>query len=361
MSLRIALVGGPMYDGLYDHLSSLADVEVVVHADHPTLNRSVAERLSAGERIDLISTHGKYVPSQRRWLLPLDDLVAPSTIAGLAPAAVELCRFDGALLCVPRNIDVRVLWWRTDLLERAPVTWNDVRTADGAFGFTGRESGLFGLFYELLAASGHAPFDDGGHPTLDGPAAVGAAQTLIDLAAVGPDDLPHWHYDDVDRALLDGRVAMAAAWPGGYGAIAASTLADRLRPAPYPGGCSYSGSHGWAIPQTCGDVSGAVALVEQLAGTASGLVDARGGSMPANTEAAGALAPNDAVDAERIAITRNTIEDGMLTYPPLEWFPDIEDASWEALHHALCGDLPAAEAVEQMQRSAESVLARLAP
>ena len=37
MTLRVALVGGPMYDDLYDRLPD--DVEIVVHADHPTLNR----------------------------------------------------------------------------------------------------------------------------------------------------------------------------------------------------------------------------------------------------------------------------------------------------------------------------------
>ena len=51
MTLRVALVGGPMYDHLYSIFDEY-DVEVIVHADHPTLNRKVAEMLAAGERID---------------------------------------------------------------------------------------------------------------------------------------------------------------------------------------------------------------------------------------------------------------------------------------------------------------------
>src|ERR1043165_1332394 len=47
--LRVALVGGPMYDPLYEPF--IHDVDVVVPADHPTLNRQVAELLAAGERI----------------------------------------------------------------------------------------------------------------------------------------------------------------------------------------------------------------------------------------------------------------------------------------------------------------------
>ena len=74
MTLRVALVGGPMYDRLYDAFTP-GEVEVVVHADHPTLNRQVAGMLAAGERIDLLATHSKYAPSQSQWLRPLDDLV----------------------------------------------------------------------------------------------------------------------------------------------------------------------------------------------------------------------------------------------------------------------------------------------
>ena len=357
MTLRVALVGGPMYDDLYSLLHDLADVEVVVHADHPTLNRRVAELLGAGERLDLISTHGKYAPSQSGWLRPLDDLVADDALDRLAPAAVELCRFRGDLLCVPRNIDVRVLWWRTDLLDAAPTTWEEVEAADGSFGFTGRESGLFGLFYELMASAGAAPFDADGQPTMTGEAAVAAVERLCRLAAAAPDDLPQWHYDEVDEALLDGRVAMAAAWPGGYERIRSSDRYPDLRPALYPGGRSYSGCHGWAIPRTCGDLDAATSLLAALAGEEAQRHDAGAGTIPAHRDALDAYEPVDEVDAERLAVTRRTIATAMLTYPPLERFPEVEDAAWGAIHAALVGEIDAEEAVGRMQASAEAALA----
>ncbi len=357
MTLRVALVGGPMYDDLYARLHEVADVDVVVHADHPTLNRRVAELFSAGERLDLISTHGKYTPSQSGWLRPLDDLVDADVLGQLAPKAVELCRFRGDLLCVPRNIDVRVLWWRTDVLDAAPITWDDVESADGAFGFTGRESGLFGLFYELMAAAGASPFDADGRPTLTGAAAVDAVERLCRLAAAGPDDLPQWHYDEVDEALLDGRIAMAAAWPGGYERIRTSERYPQLLPARYPGGKSYSGCHGWAIPRTCGDIDGAVALLADLAGDDAQRHDTAAGTIPAHLGALDSYEPVDEADAERLAVTRETIATAMLTYPPLERFPEIEDAAWGAIHAALVGEIGAADAVERMQAAAEQALA----
>ena len=358
MTLRLALVGGPMYDDLYSVFDDAGiDVEVVVHADHPTLNRAVAERLGAGERLDVISTHGKYAPSQHRWLHPLDDLVDASALAGLAPRAVDLCRYRDALYCVPRNIDVRVLWWDTSALDTAPVTWADVVDSPGAFGFTGRESGLFGLFYEVVVAAGGAPFSADGRPTLDGAASVGAVEQIVAMAAKAPADLADWHYDDVDRALLDGRVAMAAAWPGGFDAIRSSGRYDVLRPALYPGGRSYSGAHAWAIPRTCGDVDGAVALVELLAGVDAQRRDAEAGTIPANVVALAGYTPVDDVDAARLALTRTTIEEAMLTYPPLDRFPEVEDAAWGAIHDAIVGAVDPGAAVDRMQAAAEAVLA----
>jgi multiple sugar transport system substrate-binding protein len=345
--LRVALVGGPMYDHL---LPALGDVELVVHADHPTLNREVAAMLGRGERIDVLSTHAKYAPSQRQWLTPLDGLVDASA---LAPDAVRMCTFDGALLSAPRCIDVRVLWGPP---VDVPSTWEELLDGPLVFGFPGRESGLFGTFFELVVSRGGRLFD-GTTPVIDSDAARWAVDALCRLAARAPDDLPSWHYDEVDAALLDGRVDAAAAWPGGFGAIRRAIAAGRpLTPHPYPGGVSYAGCHSWAIPTTCGDPDGARALVERLTGAEAGALDASGGNVPANLEALAGVEPVDAIDALRLEITRATIAGGMLTYPPLERFPAVEDAGWQAINEALRGVRPAADVPALVQRAAEAAL-----
>jgi multiple sugar transport system substrate-binding protein len=355
--LRVALVGGPMYDSLYEPF--LDDVDVVLHEDHPTLNRRVAELLSAGERIDVLSTHGKYAPSQAAWLRPLDELLDAPTVAALAPRAVDLCRFQGALLCAPRNIDVRTLWWRTDRMDAPPDRWSDLAASSVVFGFTGRESGLFGLFFELVVGSGGSLFD-GERPTMTGPEAERAVALLCELAARAPGELPSWHYDDVDRALLAGAVDCAAAWPGGFGPIRASAIYDVLAPAPYFAGArervSYSGCHGWAIPTTCGDLDAAVHLVTRLCSAEMHEREAAAGGIPARTDVLAAIEPVDATDEARLTITRETIDHGMITYPPLVRFPEVEDAGWGAIHDALLGELTPSEAVASIQHAAESAL-----
>lgn len=358
--LRVALVGGPMYDPVYDAIRD--DVEVVVHADHLSLNERVAGMLAAGERIDVLSTHGKYAPSQRRWLRPLDDLIAPEVIAALEPGAVALCTDRGELLCAPRNVDVRVLWWRTDRLDAAPGTWDELVAAEAVFGFTGRGSGLFGLFFELVVGRGGRLFDDDARPALDPHPAHEALATIAALGRRcpgGPDGLASWHYDEVDAALGRGDLDAAAAWPGATATLRASAAGPHLRPAPYPAGparrVSYSGCHGWAVPATCGDLDGAVALVERLCSAEVHRVEASLGGIPARTDVLGALAPVDEVDAERLAVTRATIADAMITYPALPGFPRLEDRGSAAITAVLTGDASIAHAVETIERELAEV------
>jgi multiple sugar transport system substrate-binding protein len=361
-TLRVALVAGPMYDHLYPVFDRLRadgiEVDVVVHADHPTLNRTVAELLGRGERLDLLATHSKYAPSQAQWLRPLDDTVDAAALGGLAPRAVELCRFGGVAYCLPRLIDVRVLWARTDRVAGGPDTWADLVAGDVRFGFPGRESGLFGTFFELVVAHGGRLFDDDHRPCLRSDEAVHAAETLVTLARRAPSDLPSWHYDQVDAALLDGRVDAAAAWPGGWGAIAASPLP--LAPFPYPAGparrVSYAGCHAWAIPTTCAEPEAATAALHLLLGHEAQALDASGGNMCAHVAALAAVEPVDDRDAARLAITRRTIDEAMITYPALARFPEVEDACWSALHHLLLGEGTPADAVDAMQFAAERAL-----
>ena len=359
MTLRVALVGGPMYDRLYDAFAP-GEIEVVVHADHPTLNRQVAAMLAAGERIDVLATHSKYAPSQAQWLRPLDGLVDNAAIEPLAPAAVELCRFEDAQLCLPRLIDVRVLWLRADRVDTAPDTWDALVASDIVFGFPGRESGLFGTFFELVVGRGGSLFDAQLGPTMATRDAEHAIETLCRLAARAPADLVDWHYDEVDAALLDGRLDAAAAWPGGWGAIRSSPLADRLVPHLYPAGptrrVSYAGCHAWAIPRTCADVDGAVTLLHRLLGAELQAVDAAGGSMCAHRGALAAVEPQGDVDRRRLEITRQMI-DNMITYPPLVRFPEIEDAGWSSIRDALRGRHSPMAAAREIQSAAEHILA----
>jgi hypothetical protein len=85
-------------------------------------------------------------------------------------------------------------------------------------------------------------------------------------------------------------------------------------------------------------------------------LEAASGAVCAHVEVFGAVRGADEIDARRLEITRRTIADGMITYPPLVRFPEIEDAGWGALHRALRGEIDAPTALGEMQLAAEQVL-----
>ena len=172
MTLRVLLVGGPMYDPLYERIAEFEEregvgVETVVAPTHPDLNERIEDEFGSGtDSYDLISTHTKYAPSQRRWLTPLDDDLRDEELEPFTLSTLELARVDGLLYGVPRNLDVKLLLYRTDLLDVPPASWEDLRetavrlrSADPSgdlygFAFPGKESGLFGHFFELHAMAG---------------------------------------------------------------------------------------------------------------------------------------------------------------------------------------------------------------
>src|ERR671914_719506 len=95
--VRVALVGGPMYDPLYAAIPEFEretgfSVEVVAKLPHPELNAFVKAAFPAGADIDLLSTHTKYAPSQVQWLSPIDHEVPAELVSDLLPRAAELSR-----------------------------------------------------------------------------------------------------------------------------------------------------------------------------------------------------------------------------------------------------------------------------
>src|ERR1035438_6714195 len=165
-TVRVALTSGGMYDRLYERIpefehSTGVAVAIGFRGTHPDLNA----HLAALDPVpyDLVATHTKYAPSQRRFLAPLEGF----DTADFFPSLLDLATIDGALYGIPRNIDLRLLHYRTDLVAAPPATWDELVALARrltrppqfyGFVFTGIESGLFGTFFELAEAAGARVF-----------------------------------------------------------------------------------------------------------------------------------------------------------------------------------------------------------
>lgn len=386
--LRLALVGGPAYDPLYARLPELAsslniDIEILAQQPHQDLNHTVAENAAGLRSFDLISTHIKYAPSQRAWLLPLDSYLDPSDLRPFIDATLEQCRVDGALVQLPRLTDARLMHWRRDLFDDAgrayPETWAELAetasvlsstTPTAGFAFPGKSSGLFGTFFELLDMAGGRLFDDTLQPAFvsdEGVWALGYLHELYAVRQVAPRNLPSWHFDEISASFREGSVAMIGDWPGYFSlhrdpetAVTAEVLAiDRYPVGPSGRRSVYSGSHSFAITQWCRDIPAAVELLRGLTSYDAQLSEARRGAFPARTDVLAEIRQEtreDVLATRRFELLEATVREDMLMFPSLPTYPEIEESVWPLLQQGVTGALPVTEALHQAAERVDHIL-----
>lgn len=371
-----------MYDPLYERLAGFerregVRIETVVAPTHPDLNEWIEAEFGDGSaRYDLISTHTKYAPSQKQWLSPLDDDLSGEDLEHFTPRTLELARIDGLLYGVPRNLDVKLLLYRTDLMDGPPASWEELREAAvrlrsgdlHGFAFPGKESGLFGHFFELHAMAGGRMFEDEGPPAprMDDEAGRWALGLLADLyERAAPPETPDWHYDEVAACFREGRAAMSTDWPGGFYTYVdpgRSEVANRFGVALYPEGSAgrhvYSSSHTFAIPTSVRDRAAAVELLRFLTSRESQAYEAGLGTLPARADAlrdVRAEAETGSLAGRRWELLEEARE-AVLVPPKHPSYPAVEDAIWEGVREALLGN----KSVEQALRDTEAAAVRAA-
>lgn len=367
-----------MYDALYRNLETFSastgiEVEIAYQGDHPALNEHLATL--AEVPYDVVSTHTKYAPSQLAFLAPLDGLMAPDELADFTPRLLDLARIGGALYALPRNVDVRLLHYRTDIIDRAPATWDElldiarrVNNPPDRYGFLfpGMESGLFGTFYELAEMGGAELFPPDLIPQIQNEGGRWALNLLRTCYAEGlvPPALTEWHYDKVHDCFRAGDAAMVGDWPGYYADYCAadSPVAGRFALARYPVGPTgqslvYGGSHTFALTKRGAVDPDAVALLRFLTAPEQQLGEARRGSVPVRTSVMKRVqAEAPAGELARWQTLEAAIE-GVVIPPKFARYPEVEEVLWRTVQAAMTGRLSIDAALEQMTEQIRVIVA----
>jgi multiple sugar transport system substrate-binding protein len=213
------------------------------------------------------------------WLLPLDRFT-PSTGA-FFPATIAANKWNGVLFGLPWFVDVGMLYWRTDLIDRAPSTFDDLTAAaqramrtpgvrHGLVWQAARYEGLITLFVEVLGGFGGRILDDDGAVVVDEEAAVRALTWMRDAihaTEIVPAVTLTWHEEESRFAFQNGTAAMMRNWPyaqalmngggspvAGKFAVAAMPAASGGRPTAALGGSQLAinartrqPDHAWAL------------------------------------------------------------------------------------------------------------------
>jgi len=176
-ALRLAAADGERYAPLYEHLDDFTrasgrPVEIAARLPPSALEAHLRETAMP---YDVVCSHGRYTPGLAGLLLPLDGLLPPGELSDFAEPALELCRWDGRVYQLPRSVETRLLYYRSDLFEdprerrwfaeasggrelRVPRTWEELAAAAQYFTragkcygfiFPGRGPGLVATFAEM--------------------------------------------------------------------------------------------------------------------------------------------------------------------------------------------------------------------
>jgi len=377
--LQVALISGPAYDPLYECLpafteSTGVEVNVAFRGDHPALNHHLATLREV--TYDLVSTHTKYAPSQLRFLAPLDRSIDTSILDDFVPLLLELARVDGLLYSLPRNIDVRLLHFRTDIIDSAPATWDDLLATARrhnsppqcyGFLFPGRESGLFGTFFELAEMAGARLFPESLVPAIENEGGRWALQFLRSCYAevLVPRELPDWHYDKVHECFRAGRAAMVGDWPGYYSLYRdpnISAVHDRLGLSPYPIGpagksLAYGGGHTFALTRQGATKQDALKLLLYLTAAEQQIGEARHGCVPVRRSVMKQMQDEASQENHaRLAMLEKVIADHILIPPKFARYPEVEEVLWRTVQKAFLGEVEIDDALGYMTKQISQIV-----
>ncbi len=284
------------------------------------------------------------------------------------------------LYAVPWFADVGLLYWRTDLLPRAPRSVDELvtlaRQASGGVGQPpagivwqgARYEGLVTVFLEYLGAFGGRILDDDGAVVVDSPAAIRALEVMrgeLYDARIAPLDVLTWHEEETRFAFQNGNAVMMRNWP-----YAAALLGDRSQsrvagrfavatmPAA-PGGSPTAALGGaqLAINARSEHPDAAFAVIAYLTAPEQMLERAAAvGQYPTRT----ALYGDDRLAASLpvpVAAARHAVEHAM-PRPVTPIYTELSDILQIALHRALVRQTTPAEALHGAARDMEALIER---
>lgn len=209
-------------------------------AAHPTIKVEMVEGPSATntredmyatsfmaqeDTYDLVYMDVAWMPkfAAQGWLRPLDDWFTPAMQKEFLPGDIAGSKYEGKTYRLPLQSDGGMLYYRTDLVPKAPQTWAELLAAAKkaqkptelwGFVFQGKQyEGLVCVFLELLWGNG-ADIN-----TLDSPQGVEALQWLVDAVhkdKISPEGVLTFQEEEARHMFQEGKAVFMRNWPYAY-------------------------------------------------------------------------------------------------------------------------------------------------
>lgn len=302
------------------------------------------------------------------WLVPLEGEFALDN-AGILPATVASATYNGKQYAAPKNTNGGLLFYRSDLLPKAPATWDEL-TADCEVAKTNNIDCYAGQFasYEGLtvnaseiinAHGGSFVAADGKTPTVNTPEAKAGLQALVTAFETGviPEQDTTFKEPESQQAFEDGQALFLRNWPYVYGTASkeGSAVAGKYAVAPLPGvtgvGTSTLGGYNAAINAFSEHKATAADFLKFLQGEQAQRIIAEGALPPVLTS----LYDDPALIAEMpyLPALKASIENAV-PRPVTPFYPAVSKAVQDNAYAAIKGEKTVDQAIADIQAGIES-------
>ncbi len=232
-TINVLSVVTPQFDGLMlrdDEFTEMTGIEVEwTFIPFGGLQEKInAEGLAATGTFDVVNYLDSWGPPNAHWLMPIDELMDRDGISmDRYPAAfARSAQYEGQTLGFPLRAHPQVLFYRKDLIDTPPTSWEEMAALSGSwdnediaplalyYNNDGNRQNLF-IWLNFLWASGSEVFNEDGTAGWTSEAALQATEDYVALLTehevANPSSLAFVE-QDARQSFMQGNSAMIPGW-----------------------------------------------------------------------------------------------------------------------------------------------------
>jgi multiple sugar transport system substrate-binding protein len=391
VTVRMLAISGANYDELYKQIipgweqKTGAKVEYAFKGDGFQTDKRLVQDLAAGSvDYDVSWDHSSFFSEYVKvdGLEPLEGYWTKDELSDFIPRLIDATTTKGHLWVMPRLYDISAMLYQTDLVDKAPDTWDEFKEIalkatnkdKGIYGtqFAGKEEALSGRFYEILIAEGGQFFDDQWKPAFNSAAGVKVGQMFQDLYKAGamPPGMTNFVWEDVAKNFANGTIGIYNEWYGWYSFFQdpkSSKVAGKFDISRQPMGdgkihSGWAGHHGFSIMKAAKNKQAGASLIKALTSVEGSRVEAKLGNLIPRQSVwkemlDAAAKSSNPLDKKRLDIGLISTQEDFKT-PPLiaEWLPS-SNAFYPIFQKVILGDLTPKDGLDQAAKAVEKLMA----
>lgn len=238
ITIRVGTEEGGLYSLWYkEHVSEFEEatgMKVIIEEVPELTNTFTLEAMSNSGYYDLFNMDGPVIPefAENGWIIPLNEYVEDGYLDDFYPSAIESCSYNGQLYAIPYLVHGPVLYYRTDLFEKAgltaaPTTLDEIREyakklndpENGVCGFIveGKQSGeAVSQLHDKIYQFGGDVLTSDYKVAFNSQEVIDMFQWILDMQWTDktlPEAGINYNNGDVQNLFLQGKAAMVCNWP----------------------------------------------------------------------------------------------------------------------------------------------------